>query len=56
MNHTEYSWNHNDVAGDGSGLVELHRRGAGWRLRAVGQGYDHGLADLARGHGVDVAE
>ncbi|NEA99367.1 TerD family protein [Streptomyces sp. SID13726] len=37
-------------------LAELYRRGAGWRLRAVGQGYDDGLADLARGYGVDVAE
>ncbi|MGW2782308.1 TerD family protein [Streptomyces populi] len=37
-------------------LAELYRRGEGWRLRAVGQGYDHGLADLARGYGVDIAE
>lgn len=37
-------------------LAELYRRGEGWRLRAVGQGYDHGLADLARGYAVDVAE
>ncbi|MFD4577502.1 TerD family protein [Streptomyces sp. NPDC058417] len=37
-------------------LAELYRRGDGWRLRAVGQGYDHGLADLARGYGVDVDE
>ncbi|MEV7890868.1 TerD family protein [Streptomyces sp. NPDC002817] len=37
-------------------LAEIYRRGDGWRLRAVGQGYDHGLADLARGYGVDVAE
>ncbi|MFD6423327.1 TerD family protein [Streptomyces sp. NPDC060198] len=37
-------------------LAEMYRRGDGWRLRAVGQGYDHGLADLARGYGVDVAE
>ncbi|MFJ9634377.1 TerD family protein [Streptomyces sp. NPDC101175] len=37
-------------------LAEFYRRGAGWRLRAVGQGYDHGLADLARGYGVDVAD
>ncbi|MFJ2257302.1 TerD family protein [Streptomyces sp. NPDC087844] len=37
-------------------LAEIYRRGEGWRLRAVGQGYDHGLADLARGYGVDVAE
>lgn len=36
-------------------LAELYRRGDGWRLR-VGQGYDHGLADLARCYGVDVAE
>ncbi len=37
-------------------LAELYRRGEGWRLRAVGQGYDHGLARLARGYGVDVAD
>ncbi|MEU3557392.1 TerD family protein [Streptomyces fragilis] len=37
-------------------LAELYRRGDGWRLRAVGQGYDHTLADLARQYGVDVAE
>ncbi|WP_030606056.1 TerD family protein [Streptomyces fulvoviolaceus] len=37
-------------------LAELYRRGEGWRLRAVGQGYDHGLADLARGYGVDAVE
>ncbi|WP_039933857.1 TerD family protein [Streptomyces viridochromogenes] len=37
-------------------LAELYRRGQGWRLRAVGQGYDHGLAALARGYGVDVAD
>ncbi|UGY92344.1 TerD family protein [Streptomyces gobiensis] len=37
-------------------LAEIYRRGDGWRLRAVGQGYDHGLADLARGYGVDVTE
>ncbi|MEV4195020.1 TerD family protein [Streptomyces toxytricini] len=36
-------------------LAELYRRGEGWRLRVVGQGYDHGLARLARGYGVDVA-
>ncbi|MFI5867346.1 TerD family protein [Streptomyces sp. NPDC051546] len=34
-------------------VAELYRRGAGWRMRAVGQGYDHGLADLARHYGVD---
>ncbi|MFF9623061.1 TerD family protein [Streptomyces griseosporeus] len=37
-------------------LAEIYRRGEHWRLRAVGQGYDHGLADLARGYGVDVAD
>ncbi|MFH9424971.1 TerD family protein [Streptomyces sp. NPDC017529] len=37
-------------------LAEVYRRGEGWRLRAVGQGYDHGLAELARGYGVDIAE
>jgi DNA polymerase-3 subunit epsilon len=37
-------------------LAELYRRGEGWRLRAIGQGYDHGLVVLARGYGVDVDE
>ncbi|QIP86455.1 DNA polymerase III [Streptomyces sp. Tu 2975] len=37
-------------------LAELYRRGPLWRFRAVGQGYDHGLAALARGYGVDVAD
>ncbi|NJQ05245.1 TerD family protein [Streptomyces lonarensis] len=37
-------------------LAELYRRGPVWRLRAVGQGYDTGLVDLARGYGVDVAD
>ncbi|WP_460071749.1 hypothetical protein [Streptomyces sp. YKOK-I1] len=32
----------------------LHRRGPLWRLRAVGQGYDHGLDALAHGCGVDI--
>ncbi|MEU3950260.1 TerD family protein [Streptomyces sp. NPDC029526] len=35
-------------------LAEIYRRGPLWRLRAVGQGYDHGLDALARGYGVDV--
>ena len=35
-------------------LAEIYRRGPVWRLRAVGQGYDHGLDALARGYGVDV--
>ncbi|MFC8362924.1 TerD family protein [Streptomyces griseorubiginosus] len=37
-------------------LAEIYRRAGSWRLRAVGQGYDHGLADLARGYGVDVTD
>ncbi|MGW1182925.1 TerD family protein [Streptomyces drozdowiczii] len=37
-------------------LAELYRRGEGWRMRVVGQGYDHGLAELARGYGVDIAD
>ncbi|MFB6550528.1 TerD family protein [Streptomyces sp. NPDC056405] len=37
-------------------LTEIYRRGQSWRLRAVGQGYDHGLGALARGYGVDVAD
>lgn len=35
-------------------LAEIYRRGQSWRLRAVGQGYDHGLDDLAREYGVDI--
>ncbi|MDT6986528.1 TerD family protein [Streptomyces lusitanus] len=37
-------------------LAEIYRRGPLWRLRAVGQDYDHGLDALARGYGVDVAD
>ncbi|MEU0989951.1 TerD family protein [Streptomyces sp. NPDC005953] len=37
-------------------LAEIYRRGPIWRLRAVGQGYDHGLDALARGYGVDIAD
>ena len=37
-------------------LAEIYRRGPAWRLRAVGQGYDHGLDALARGYGVDIAD
>ncbi|MFV8185206.1 CAP domain-containing protein [Streptomyces sp. AF1B] len=37
-------------------LAEIYRRGAGWKLRAVGQGYADGLAGLARDFGVDVVE
>lgn len=41
---------------DGALLAEVYRRGPVWRLRAVGQGYDHGLEVLARTYGVDVAD
>ncbi|MFI6941930.1 TerD family protein [Streptomyces sp. NPDC050418] len=37
-------------------LAEIYRRGPVWRLRAVGQGYDHALGALARGYGVDIAD
>ncbi|WP_129305990.1 TerD family protein [Streptomyces sp. L2] len=37
-------------------LAEIYRRGPVWRLRAVGQGYDHRLDVLARGYGVDIAD
>ncbi|KPI22632.1 SCP-like extracellular [Actinobacteria bacterium OK074] len=37
-------------------LAELYRRGAAWKLRALGQGYADGLAGLARDFGVDVVE
>ena len=34
--------------------VELYRRQTAWKIRAVGQGYAGGLADLIRDHGVSV--
>ncbi|MFE1440351.1 TerD family protein [Streptomyces sp. NPDC058739] len=37
-------------------LMELYRRGPGWKLRAIGQGYADGLAGLATDFGIDVAE
>ncbi|MFF5104658.1 TerD family protein [Streptomyces sp. NPDC000134] len=33
---------------------EFYRRGGEWKLRAVGQGYDAGLAGLATDFGVDI--
>ncbi|MDT3398388.1 TerD family protein [Streptomyces sp. B1866] len=33
---------------------ELYRRGAEWKFRAVGQGYESGLAGLATDFGIDV--
>ena len=37
-------------------LTEIYRRGDVWRLRAVGQGYDHDLGAMAVGYGVKVDE
>ncbi|WP_405496215.1 VWA domain-containing protein [Nocardia sp. NBC_00511] len=34
--------------------VELYRRGGQWKIRAVGQGYAGGFADLVTDHGVTV--
>ncbi|KTF68999.1 TerD family protein [Sphingomonas sp. HT-1] len=35
---------------------ELYRRNGQWKFRAVGQGFNGGLAPLARAFGIDVAE
>ncbi|MEX3099831.1 MULTISPECIES: TerD family protein [unclassified Streptomyces] len=35
---------------------ELYRRGEEWKFRAVGQGYDAGLAGLATDFGVDIED
>ncbi|TCR16450.1 CAP domain-containing protein [Streptomyces sp. BK205] len=37
-------------------LAEIYRRGDGWKLRALGQGYADGLGGLARDFGVEVAD
>jgi stress response protein SCP2 len=37
-------------------LAEFYQRGGSWKVRAVGQGYDNGLAGLATDFGVDVDE
>ncbi len=37
-------------------IVEIYRRGANWKLRAVGQGYANGLAGIATDFGVTVQE
>ncbi|WP_433578289.1 AIM24 family protein [Nocardia brasiliensis] len=34
--------------------VEIYRRGAAWKVRAVGQGYDNGLAGIATAFGVNI--
>ncbi|MEV0135622.1 TerD family protein [Dactylosporangium sp. NPDC050688] len=35
---------------------ELYRRGGAWKVRAIGQGYSGGLAQLVAAHGVDVEQ
>jgi len=35
---------------------ELYRRNGAWKVRAVGQGFDGGLAPLARSFGIEVAD
>ncbi len=49
-----------DIAGAGpeTALVlgELYLRGEEWKFRAVGQGWDSGLAGLATDYGIDVAD
>ncbi|MGX5185839.1 TerD family protein [Streptomyces avermitilis] len=34
--------------------MELYRNTVGWKTRAVGQGYDTGLAGLATDYGINV--
>lgn len=34
--------------------VEVYRRGDAWKVRAVGQGYDGGLAQAVTAHGIEV--
>ena len=45
-----------ESAGEAMILGELYRRQGGSRFRAVGQGFNGGLAPLARSFGVDVAD
>lgn len=37
-------------------VAEVYRRGGGWKVRAVGQGYANGLAGIATDFGVTVEE
>lgn len=36
--------------------VEIYRRGGGWKVRAVGQGYANGLGGIATDYGISVDE
>ncbi|MFE4758757.1 TerD family protein [Streptomyces mirabilis] len=35
-------------------VVEIYRHSSGWKVRAVGQGYDTGLAGLATDYGINI--
>ncbi|MFZ4210327.1 vWA domain-containing protein [Pantoea endophytica] len=37
-------------------LAEVYRHNSGWKLRALGQGFNGGLEPLARHYGVDIAQ
>ncbi|WP_336777279.1 vWA domain-containing protein [Pantoea sp. USHLN256] len=37
-------------------LAEVYRHNGGWKLRALGQGFNGGLEPLARNFGVDIAQ
>ncbi|MGD3104804.1 TerD family protein [Streptomyces sp. YGL11-2] len=37
-------------------VMEIYRRGGGWKVRAVGQGYANGLAGIATDFGVRIEE
>ncbi|MBA0037527.1 VWA domain-containing protein [Pantoea sp. BIGb0393] len=37
-------------------LAEVYRHNGGWKLRALGQGFNGGLEPLARNYGVDIAQ
>lgn len=45
-----------DDPGEVSALLfgEFYRRGGGWKFRAIGQGYESGLAGVATDFGVDI--
>ncbi|MEO9220575.1 MAG: AIM24 family protein [Mycobacteriaceae bacterium] len=36
--------------------VEVYRRAGAWKIRAVGQGYDAGLAGIATDFGIDISD
>ena len=57
LDETAWAVNHRVVVEDGERcvvLVELYRRGGGWKVRAVSQGWTAGTAALLTEHGVHV--